>query len=129
MDRQRVLIIEDNPANMELATDLLEMAGYQVLSADNAEDGISLAREQSPVLIVMDVGLPDMDGLTATRMLKEDPRTRDIPVLAATSHAMKGDEENILAAGCDAYVAKPMDTREFPKTVARLIEESGRKGQ
>ena len=117
----RVLIVEDNEANMELATDLLEVAGFEVLQAPTAEIGIDLARAQIPDLIVMDVGLPGMDGLEATVVLKADTTTRAIPVLATTSHAMRGDQEKALMAGCDGYITKPIDTRTFADTVKRFI--------
>ncbi len=117
----RVLVVEDNEANMELATDLLEVAGFEVLQAPTAEIGIMLARSQIPDLIVMDIGLPGMDGLDATTVLKADATTQGIPVLATTSHAMKGDQEKALAAGCDGYITKPIDTRTFATTVKRLI--------
>jgi CheY-like chemotaxis protein len=117
----KVLIVEDHPVNLELATLLLEQAGFEVVSAGTAEEGLALARTEAPDVIVMDIGLPGMDGLEATRILKGDPETRDIPVLAATSHAMAGDKEETLAAGCDGYVAKPLDTRTFAKTVAGLL--------
>ena len=114
----RVLIVEDNPANMTLAVFLLETVGHTVLSATNAEAGLALARDEQPDLILMDVQLPGMDGLEAATLLKGDEATRAIPVIALTAFAMKGDEERILAAGCDGYIAKPMQYREFLDTVA-----------
>ena len=120
----RILIVEDNEANMELATDLLEVAGFEVLQAPTAEIGLDLARSQAPELIVMDIGLPGMDGLEATRILKGDATTQHIPILGASSHAMKGDQEKALAAGCDAYITKPIDTRTFAETVTRLLPPS-----
>jgi CheY-like chemotaxis protein len=120
----RILIVEDHSLNMELVVDLMEAAGYSVLQAPDAERGIALAREERPALILMDVGLPGVDGLTATTALKSDPRTREIPVVALTSHAMKGDRERILAAGCDGYITKPIDTRSFPRTVAEFIRQA-----
>ena len=117
----RVLVVEDNKANLELATDLLEVAGFEVLQAPTAEIGIDLARSQIPDLIVMDVGLPGMDGLEATRILKADAVTQSIPVLATTSHAMTGDQEKALAAGCDGYLTKPINTRTFADTVIRFL--------
>ncbi len=124
MRAEKVLIIEDIPINMELATDLLEVAGYEVIQAEIAETGIEMARAEAPDLILMDVGLPGMDGLTATGILKQDKLTKDIPIIAFTSHAMKEDKEKIMAAGCDGYITKPIDTREFPKTVGRFIGSS-----
>ncbi len=121
MPGEKILIVEDNPLNMELAVDILEAAGYSVLRAEDAEKGIALARAENPALILMDVSLPGLDGLSATGILKREPETRDIPVVALTSHAMKGDEEKARAAGCEAYVTKPIDTRALPQVVARLI--------
>jgi two-component system, cell cycle response regulator DivK len=108
-----VLVIEDNPTNMKLAVTLLETAGHQVLTATDAEAGLALARAERPALILMDIQLPGMDGLEATMQLKRDDQTRDIPVIALTALAMKGDEERIRAAGCDGYIAKPMRYQEF----------------
>lgn len=116
-----VLVVEDNPANMKLATMLLERAGHRVVHADNAADGIALARERRPDLILMDVQLPGMDGLEATRCIKADERTRDIKVAALTAFAMRGDEARVLAAGCDAYIAKPIQYKEFLAQVADLL--------
>jgi two-component system, cell cycle response regulator DivK len=109
----RVLLVEDNPANMKLATFLLQSAGHTVLSATDAEAGLTLARGEQPNLILMDIQLPGMDGLEATVLLKGDAATRAIPVIALTALAMKGDEERIRAAGCDGYIAKPLAYRNF----------------
>ena len=117
----RVLIVEDNPANMKLATFLLESAGHTVLSATDAEAGLTLARGERPNLILMDIQLPGMDGLEATALLKRDDTTSAIPVIALTALAMKGDEERIRAAGCDGYVAKPMDYQDFLATIAAQL--------
>ena len=125
MAGEKILIVEDNPMNMELATDLLEASGYVVIQTGVAEEGIELARAESPDLILMDISLPGMDGLEATGVLRQDPTTKDINVVAMTAHAMKGDEEKALAAGCAGYITKPIDTREFLKTVARFIESAG----
>jgi two-component system cell cycle response regulator DivK len=114
----KVLIIEDNAANMTLATFLLQSAGHSVLSATDAETGLTLARAEQPDLMLMDIQLPGMDGLQATALLKSDPTTRDIPVIALTALAMKGDEERIRAAGCDGYIAKPLAYRDFLATIA-----------
>ena len=113
-----VLIVEDNASNMTLATFLLTSAGHTVLSATDAEAGVTMAREYQPNLILMDIQLPGMDGLQATAILKEDVTTREIPVIALTALAMKGDEERIRAAGCNGYIAKPMRYKEFLATVA-----------
>ena len=113
-----ILIVEDNPTNMRLAAYVLESAGHTVLTASDAEAGLMLARETLPALILMDIQLPDMDGLEATAHLKADPATRAIPVIALTALAMKGDEERIRAAGCDGYIAKPMSYKDLLATVA-----------
>jgi two-component system, cell cycle response regulator DivK len=116
-----ILIVEDNPDNMLLTVMLLESAGYTVLSAIDAEIGLTLARDALPDLILMDVHLPGMDGLEATALLKADPATHAIPVIALTALAMKGDEARIRAAGCDGYIAKPMRIQEFLATVAAQL--------
>ncbi len=125
MAGEKILIVEDNPMNLELATDLLEAAGYVVIQAGTAEEGIKLARVEFPDLILMDVGLPGIDGLEATGNLKQDPTIKDIPVIAMTAHAMRGDDEKALAAGCAGYITKPIDTRGFPKAAARFIDSPG----
>jgi two-component system cell cycle response regulator DivK len=109
----RVLIVEDNPANMTLAVFLLQSVGHTVLRATDAEAGLTMARDEQPNLILMDIQLPGMDGLEATVLLKRAEATRAIPVIALTALAMKGDEERIRAAGCDGYIAKPMRYQEF----------------
>jgi len=119
-----VLLVEDNPANMRLAIALLESAGHCVINASNAETGLTLARHQQPHLILMDIQLPGMDGLEATRLLKQDEATRAIPVIALTALAMKGDEERIRAAGCDGYIAKPLDYKDFLAVIAARLETS-----
>ena len=122
----RILIVEDNPDNMTLTVLLLESAGHTVLSAVDAEAGLTLAQAEQPDLILMDIQLPGMDGLEATALLKRDEATRAIPVLALTALAMKGDEERIRAAGCDGYIAKPIGIKDFLKTVsAHLAPVSG----
>src|SRR5215218_7191598 len=108
-----ILVVEDNPTNMKLSTFVLESADYDVITATDAEIGLTLARERHPDLILMDIQLPGMDGLEATALLKADEATRDIPVVALTALAMKGDEERIRAAGCDGYIAKPLDYKAF----------------
>jgi len=117
----RILIVEDNADNMSLATMLLESEGYAVLGAPDAEAGLTLARDERPHLILMDIQLPGMDGLEATRLLKRDDATRTIPVIAVTALAMKGDEERIRAAGCDGYIAKPIRYQEFLATIAAQL--------
>ena len=114
----KILIVEDNPPNMRLAIFLLESAGHSVLSATDAETGLALARDEQPNLILMDIQLPGMDGLEATMLLKRADATRAIPVIALTALAMRGDEERIRAAGCDGYIAKPLQYRELLATIA-----------
>ena len=114
----RILVVEDNADNMLLTVMLLHSVGHQVFSAVDAEAGLTLARQEHPDLILMDVQLPGMDGLAATALLKADNATRAIPVVALTALAMKGDEERIRSAGCDAYIAKPMRMHEFLEAVA-----------
>jgi two-component system, cell cycle response regulator DivK len=122
----RILIVEDNAANMKLATFLLESAGHSLLSATDAEAGLALAQEQRPDLILMDIQLPGMDGLEAITLLKANEATRSIPVIALTALAMKGDEERILAAGCEGYIAKPIRYKEFLAAIAaQLANGSG----
>jgi two-component system cell cycle response regulator DivK len=119
--RARILIIEDHPTNMILATDVLTAAGYQVLQAIDAESGMAVARAEHPSLILMDVSLPGTDGLSATRALRADPATSAIPIVALTAHAMKGDREKALAAGCVGYLTKPISVRELPAQVAGFL--------
>ena len=119
----KVLIIEDNPANMRLALFLLESRGHTIISATNAEAGLTLARAERPDLILMDIQLPEMDGLEATMLLKQDPATRLIPVIALTALAMIGDEERIRAAGCDGYIGKPMRYKEFLAAVSAQLPD------
>lgn len=117
----KVLLVEDNEANRELATALLEAGGQIVLQAGTGEEAIKLAVAESPALVLMDISLPGMDGLTVTRILKQNPKTEHIPVVALTAHAMKGDEAKALAAGCAGYITKPIDTRTFSKSVAGFV--------
>jgi two-component system cell cycle response regulator DivK len=117
----RILVIEDNPANMKLAMLLLHRAGHTTMSAVDAENGMAQARTEQPDLILMDIQLPEMDGLTATALLKKDDRTAHIPVIALTALAMKADEEKSQTAGCDAYIAKPLNYRELFAAIDRLL--------
>ena len=117
----RILVVEDNEPNLKLARLVLERAGHTVLSASDGESGIRVAQAERPDLILMDVQMPGIDGLDATRMLKRDPATASIKVIALTALAMKGDEERILAAGCDAYLAKPYQYKELIDKVAAVL--------
>lgn len=117
----RILVVEDNAVNMRLTVTLLERERHEVLEAIDAEEGIRLAREQLPELILMDVQLPGMDGLTASRLLKADAVTRDIKIVALTALAMNGDRERVAAAGCDGYISKPIRYQEFLKVVGEMV--------
>jgi CheY-like chemotaxis protein len=121
MTGNRILIIEDNLLNLELAADLLEANGFLVYSAQTAEEGLRMARELLPDLVLMDFGLPGMDGLGAAQVLKADPATRHLTIVGLSAHAMKGDEEIALKAGCDGYLTKPIHTRTFTETIKRFI--------
>lgn len=113
----RILVIEDSPTNMMLSVDLLEHAGHTVLQADRAGAGLEIAARELPDLILMDIQLPDMDGMSATRILKTAADTKNIPVIALTASAMKGDRERILEAGCDGYIEKPIRYKTFLEQV------------
>jgi len=116
-----VLIVEVNPANMKLVCLLLHNAGHVTLCASDAESGLTLARTEQPDLILMDVQLPGMDGLAATALLKQAPATAAIPVIALTAMAMKNDQEKTEAAGCDAYIAKPLRYLELYAAIDTLL--------
>ena len=122
MANKTILVIEDNELNMKLVRSLLKMNNYTILEAPDAEMGIKLARENKPDLVLMDIQLPGMDGLTATRILKAEG---DIMIIALTSHAMEGDDKKVKEAGCDGYITKPIDTRSFLQTVSDYLNGSG----
>lgn len=122
----KLLIIEDTENNRVLLTRRLRPAGHEILTAEDAESGLPMAKAEEPDLILMDVGLPGMDGWEATRLLKADPATAKIPVIALTAHAMEGDREKSLEAGCDDYETKPID---FPRLIAKidaLLDRAGK---
>ena len=121
MAGERILIVDDNPLNLKLVRVLLRGEGYETRTATDAEEALSVLSDFRPRLILMDIQLPGMDGLTLTRRLKADPTTRDIVVLALTAYAMKGDDQKALEAGCDGYVAKPVDTRHLPGVIAEHL--------
>jgi two-component system cell cycle response regulator len=121
MKEKKILIVEDNLLNLELTSDLLSANGFIVSSARTAEEGLRMARETLPDLVLMDWGLPGMDGLCATKELKTNPATRHLPVIGLTAHAMKGDQEIALKAGCDGYLTKPVDRRTLVETVSHFI--------
>jgi CheY-like chemotaxis protein len=119
--RIRVLIVEDNEMSRDMLSRRLERHGYTVLTAENGEDGLSSARVEGPDLILMDMGLPVMDGWAATRLLKQDAATRHIPVIALSAHAMAGDREQALRAGCDEYDTKPVELSRLLRKMTALL--------
>jgi two-component system cell cycle response regulator DivK len=121
---QVILIVEDNARNLKLARDILNHVGYRTLEAENAEDGLALARAQRPDVVLMDVQLPGMDGVEALGRLRTDPLTADIPVVALTAFAMTDDRDRLLAVGFDAYLEKPLNVREFPRQVAAVLRRA-----
>jgi CheY-like chemotaxis protein len=121
MTREPILVVDDNPINLKLMRVLLETEGYDVRTAGDAKEAVVTLQTFRPRLILMDIQLPGMDGLSLTRQLKAEPATRSIVILAFTSYAMKGDEEKALSAGCDGYITKPVDTRTLPGVIARHL--------
>ena len=122
MAGETILVVEDHMMNLELISDLLEVHGYRVLQATTGADALKQCQSERPDLILMDIQLPGLDGLTVTGILKDDPKTRDIPVIALTAHAMRGDEEKALQAGCNGYISKPIDTRQLPLTLRSFLD-------
>jgi CheY-like chemotaxis protein len=122
MAGELILIVEDNERNRKLVRDVLQFKGYQTLDAETGEEGVRLARERRPALILMDIQLPGIDGITALGQLRSDPLTRSIPVIAVTASAMTHDRRKILAAGFDGYQTKPIRVQEFLEAVRRMLE-------
>ncbi len=123
--KKRILVVDDNPRNLKLAFDVLEDAAYEVVEAVNAEEAQSMIDRNLPDLILMDIALPGMDGLTLTRKIKANERTKHIRIIALTAFAMKGDDQKALAAGCDGYITKPIDIHQLPVQVAEILGGSG----
>ena len=121
MAGEQILIVDDNPTNLKLVAYLMKANGYAVSTAVDADAALAEIRARRPALILMDVQLPGIDGLELTRQLKADPETRDIIIVAVTAYAMKGDVDKAVAAGCDDYVTKPIDTRALPGTIAKHL--------
>jgi CheY-like chemotaxis protein len=126
MNRGTILIVDDNPVNMKLIRVLLAGEGYDVRTATDASETLKILKVIHPGLILMDIQLPGIDGLELTRRLKADPATCDIPIVGLTAYAMKGDEERILAAGCDGYIPKPIDTRALPGYLQKYLHSATR---
>jgi CheY-like chemotaxis protein len=120
-----ILVVDDNPTNLKLAGDILDLEGYAVLRARNATEVQEILQNNQPALILMDIQMPGMDGLTLTRLIKNEPQNAEITIVAMTAHAMKGDEEKALVAGCDGYITKPIDTRRFPSQVSYFLQTKG----
>jgi CheY-like chemotaxis protein len=118
----RVLVVEDNDMNMQLVEYLLEEGGYQIVKAASGEEALATARNGEPVdLILMDIHLPGIDGLSVIREMKADPQTGGIPILALTAHAMRGDKDRFLEAGCDGYISKPIDVKTFLTSIKSYL--------
>ena len=122
MANELILIVEDNEKNLKLVRDVLQYKGYQTIEAGTGEDGVRLVRERGPALILMDIQLPGIDGITALGQLRADPATRPIPVIAVTASAMTQDRKKIMAAGFDGYQTKPIKVREFMDSVRETLE-------
>lgn len=123
MQEAHILVVDDNPTNLKLACDILEWAGYKVSKAEDAEHALQQIEQSPPDLILMDIALPGMDGLTLTAKLKAGQETKHIRIVALTASAMKGDEQRMLEAGCDGYISKPIDTRALAAQVASCLAE------
>ncbi|MDY6878875.1 MAG: response regulator [Desulfatiglans sp.] len=117
-----ILIVDDETKNVKLLRDLLQFKGYDTLEAPNGREGVKIAKEQQPDLILMDIQMPVMDGIDATKLLKEDPATKEIKIIALTAYAMKGDDSVAIVAGCDGYMTKPIDTKEFVNDIESYLE-------
>jgi two-component system, cell cycle response regulator len=117
----RILVVDDNPTNLKLFSDVLECEGYEIFRAVDAEEAERMINQHRPELVLMDIALPDMDGLTLTRKLKAEEKTKNLVIVALTAFAMKGDEEKARDAGCDGYITKPIDTRALPALVAGYL--------
>ena len=118
-----ILIVEDDPKNLKLIRDLLQIRGYTALEATDGKQGVDMARAKMPDLILMDIQMPVMDGFEAISILKADPVTKSIPIIALTAFAMQGDREKCMEAGCNDYITKPLDTRAFVTKVKEYLEK------
>lgn len=118
---KKILLIEDNENNLLLLRDILNYHQYEVVEAKDGEEGVNAARKEMPDLIILDIRLPKMDGFEVVKILKNDPKTKDIKIIGITSYAMKGDKERILQAGFDGYMEKPIDTRQLPEMIKEFL--------
>ena len=119
--KEKILIVEDNPQNMKLIEMILRARDYTLLKATDGEEALDMAMKERPDLIIMDVWLPKMDGLEVTRRLRETPAFSRTPIIGVTAYAMKGDRERVIESGCDAYLSKPINTRELPEVIAEML--------
>jgi CheY-like chemotaxis protein len=120
---QSILVVEDNDMNMQLVEYLLEEAGYEILKATSGEEALRLAASGSPSLVLMDIHLPGADGLSVAREMKATAGMEEVPILALTAHAMRGDRDRFLEAGCDGYISKPIDVKTFIPSIRRFLPE------
>ena len=124
MSDKNVMVVEDNEKNRKLMRVVLKAKGYNVIEAATGEEALKLLKNQKPDIILMDIQLPGIDGLTLIKQIKASVVTKDIPIIAVTAYAMKGDEQKILDTGCNAYVSKPINTQELPLIVEKYIKKS-----
>lgn len=124
--KEKILIVEDNPQNMRLIEMVLRDKDYTLLKATDGDEALDVALRELPDLIIMDIHLPKLSGLEVTKKLRETPVSSHIPIIAITAYAMKGDKERVIKAGCDAYVSKPIDTRELPGVIAEMLHNTKR---
>ena len=124
MNATRVLVVEDNERNLKLVRDVLQYAGYEIIEASTGEEGVELAQSRSPDVILMDLQLPDIDGMEALRRIRKSPVTADVPVVAVTAFAMQDDRARVFDAGFDGYLEKPLSVRELPAQVQQFLTAS-----
>jgi CheY-like chemotaxis protein len=121
--KDKILVVEDNPQNMRLVEMTLRAENYTLLKATDGEEALDMATRERPALIIMDIRLPKMSGLEVTRKLRETPALSHIPIIGLTAYAMKGDKEKVIESGCDAYLSKPINTRELPGIIAEMLSQ------
>jgi CheY-like chemotaxis protein len=121
--KKRILLVEDNPATIDVVQKELEFLGYDAITADDGRKAVEMAEAHLPDLIIMDISLPQMDGLQATALIRGNPKTKSIPILAATARALPGDREKCIQSGCNDYIAKPFTHRELGAALKKLLEE------